>query len=125
MGGADGIALVYDVTDPASFMHIDEWFDEVNRNSNQSIAKILIGNKCDLESERKISTNEGKKKAEELGMIFMETSAKSATNVDATFQTMSVELIKNRDKQGTPSQGPRGNVGLLTPKNPSQSKGAC
>merc|ERR1712061_71911 len=106
-------------------MHVDDWFDEIKKQVNQSTAKILIGNKCDLESERKVSTDEGKKKAEELGMSFLETSAKDATNVGATFHVMSTQLIQNRDHQNASGQNSRGGMGLLTPKNPKPNAGAC
>merc|ERR1719242_1169658 len=92
--GADGIILVYDVCDKESFAHIDEWLNEVNRYVDESTCKILIANKCDLTAERQVSTEEAKKKAEELGMAFIETSAKDATNVQNAFQIMSAKLIE-------------------------------
>merc|ERR1711972_977004 len=98
--GADGIIMVYDICDRESFNHVDDWLNEVNRYVNESTCKILIGNKCDLESERQVSTDEARKKAEDLGIAFMEASAKDATNVEASFQTMSAELIAKRQQQG-------------------------
>merc|ERR1719263_2695569 len=98
--GADGIIMVYDVTDRESFNHVDDWLNEVNRYVNESTCKILIGNKCDMESDRQVSTEEARKKAEDLGIAFIETSAKDATNVEAAFQMMSKELIKKREQQG-------------------------
>jgi Ras-related protein Rab-1A len=126
--GADGIILVYDICDRESFAHVDDWLNEVNRYVNESTCKILIGNKCDMAAERQVSTEEATKKAEDLGMKFIETSAKDATNVEAAFQMMSAELIGKREQQGAraPRQG-AGGVGLLTPKNPggSGAKGPC
>eukprot|EP00448_Togula_jolla_P000506 CAMPEP_0170594726 /NCGR_PEP_ID=MMETSP0224-20130122/14159_1 /TAXON_ID=285029 /ORGANISM="Togula jolla, Strain CCCM 725" /LENGTH=238 /DNA_ID=CAMNT_0010918813 /DNA_START=49 /DNA_END=762 /DNA_ORIENTATION=+ len=126
--GADGIIMVYDICDRESFAHVDEWLNEVNRYVNESTCKILIGNKCDLSAERQVSTEEAKKKAEDLGIAFIETSAKDATNVDSAFQMMSAELITKREQQGAraPRQG-AGGVGLLTPKNPAGAgaKGAA
>mmetsp|Transcript_3874 Transcript_3874/g.9037 ORF Transcript_3874/g.9037 Transcript_3874/m.9037 type:complete len:211 (+) Transcript_3874:60-692(+) len=126
--GADGIIMVYDICDRESFAHVDEWLNEVNRYVNESTCKILIGNKCDLSAERQVSTEEAKKKAEDLGIAFIETSAKDATNVDSAFQMMSAELITKREQQGAraPRQG-AGGVGLLTPKNPAGAgaKGVC
>mmetsp|Transcript_67689 Transcript_67689/g.190803 ORF Transcript_67689/g.190803 Transcript_67689/m.190803 type:complete len:224 (-) Transcript_67689:169-840(-) len=123
--GADGIALVYDVTDPASFEQIEDWFNEVNRQSDQGITKILIGNKCDLAPERRVSSAEGGRRARELGMEFIETSAKDATNVEAIFSTVSAELARRRDRQGAPGQGQRAGVGLLTPQTPRRGVGGC
>ncbi|CAK0828973.1 unnamed protein product [Prorocentrum cordatum] len=80
--GADGIVLIYDVTDRETFAHVDEWLAEVDRYVTDSTVKILIGNKCDLAEERQVAAEDrGKKKAEALGMCFLETSAKAATNV--------------------------------------------
>jgi len=127
--GADGIILVYDTTDRESFMHVDDWLNEVNRYVSESTCKILIGNKCDNTSERQIETQEGRKKAEDLGIAFIEASAKDGTNVEAAFQMMSGELITKKAQQSaqekkTGSGG--GGVGLLQPKNPHGAvKGGC
>eukprot|EP00932_Pfiesteria_piscicida_P020282 SRR837773.709.p1 GENE.SRR837773.709~~SRR837773.709.p1 ORF type:complete len:220 (-),score=47.43 SRR837773.709:81-740(-) len=125
--GADGIILVYDVCDRESFNRVDEWLSEVNRYVNESTCKILIGNKCDRPaSERQVSTDEGKRKADELGLMFTEASAKDATNVDIAFNMISGELITKREQQGSKPK-PAGGVGLLTPKNPGETaaKGPC
>merc|ERR1719287_417740 len=98
--GADGIILVYDTTDKESFNHVDDWLNEVNRYVNESTCKILIGNKCDNTAERQVPTEEGKKKAEDLNIAFIEASAKDATNVEAAFQMMSAELIQKREQLG-------------------------
>mmetsp|Transcript_45699 Transcript_45699/g.141264 ORF Transcript_45699/g.141264 Transcript_45699/m.141264 type:complete len:209 (+) Transcript_45699:46-672(+) len=124
--GADGIILVYDITDRESFNHIDDWLAEVNRYVNESTCKILVGNKCDNTEERQVSTEEAKKKAEDLGIAFVETSAKDATNVEEAFQMMSAELIRKRESQGARAPRQAGGVGLLTPKEPrSGSQGLC
>eukprot|EP00411_Alexandrium_monilatum_P031105 CAMPEP_0175374566 /NCGR_PEP_ID=MMETSP0095-20121207/23313_1 /TAXON_ID=311494 /ORGANISM="Alexandrium monilatum, Strain CCMP3105" /LENGTH=265 /DNA_ID=CAMNT_0016672797 /DNA_START=34 /DNA_END=831 /DNA_ORIENTATION=+ len=97
--GADAIVLVYDVTDRESFAHIDDWLTDINRYVNQSTVKVLIGNKTDRE-DRQVTTEEAKKKAETLGLAFLEASAKQATNVEATFQMISSELITRREQMG-------------------------
>lgn len=127
--GADGICLVYDVTDRESFSHVDEWLSEVNRYANESTSKILIGSKCDMEEERKVSFEEGKKKADELGLGFIETSAKDSTNVEEAFSMMSADLIKLRDQQGAKKAPGGGGVNLLQPKrvagNNAMGQGQC
>merc|ERR1712241_203647 len=121
--GADGIILVYDITDLDSFVHVNDWLVEVNRYVNESTCKILIGNKCYNTAERAVSTEDGKKKAEELNVAFIEASAKDGTNVEAAFQMMSAELITKREvaQQKKPTSG----VNLLQPKNPKASAGCC
>jgi len=125
--GADGIILVYDITDRESFSHVNDWLDEVNRYVTEGTCKILVGNKCDATAERQVSTEEGQKKAEELGVAFIEASAKDSTNVEAAFTMMSSELISKREKQpggANPKQAGGGSVGLLQAKNPRE-KGGC
>eukprot|EP00420_Gonyaulax_spinifera_P016260 CAMPEP_0197893256 /NCGR_PEP_ID=MMETSP1439-20131203/32661_1 /TAXON_ID=66791 /ORGANISM="Gonyaulax spinifera, Strain CCMP409" /LENGTH=197 /DNA_ID=CAMNT_0043513515 /DNA_START=83 /DNA_END=672 /DNA_ORIENTATION=- len=102
--GADAIVLVYDVCDRESFNHVDEWLSEVNRYVNQSTCKVLVGNKCDRNEERQVPIEEAKKKAEELGLGFMEASAKDATNVEAAFKMVSSELIVKREQQSAQAQ---------------------
>jgi GTPase SAR1 family protein len=58
-----------------------------------------VGNKCDKESERKVSTEQGKDFAAQYGMKFLETSAKDATNVSEAFITMTKEIIKKSNKK--------------------------
>ena len=60
--------------------------------------KILVGNKCDKESDRKVSTEQGKDFATQYGMKFLETSAKDATNVSEAFITITREIMKNSSK---------------------------
>ncbi|KAH8741900.1 rab1a protein [Cryptosporidium ryanae] len=97
--GADGVVLVYDTTSSSSFEHIDDWVTEVNRYTTDS-TKILVGNKCDLESQKMIDVSKGKKKAQELGIDFMEASAKNSTNVEECFINISRKLLEKKLKSG-------------------------
>jgi len=93
--GAHGIIVVYDVTDQESFNNVRQWLNEIDRYASDSVNKLLVGNKCDLTDKRVVSYEAGKALADELGIPFLETSAKSATNVEQAFMTMAAE-IKNR-----------------------------
>jgi len=93
--GAHGIAIVYDVTDSVSFNHLNMWLGEIERSAKDSVSKIIVGNKSDLSSKRVVDFNSGKEFAEKLGIPFLETSAKNATNVEQAFITMATD-IKNR-----------------------------
>ncbi len=55
--------------------------------------KILVGNKSDLEEKRQVSFEQGKEFADQYGMKFLETSAKTAHNVADSFVTMTKEII--------------------------------
>jgi len=83
--GASGALLVYDVTRRETFDHLQSWLDDARQNSNTNMTIMLIGNKSDLDAKRQVSTEEGQQFAESHGLIFLETSAKTAHNVDEAF----------------------------------------
>jgi Ras-related protein Rab-1A len=126
--GADGIIMVYDVTSAESFDHVEEWLSEVDRYANENTAKLLIGNKADLIDEKQVSEETATKFAEKLGIPFLETSAKTATNVDAAFLTMAKELIKARETaaaNGTTPKKQTSNGLLVKPTSAPGEKQAC
>jgi Ras-related protein Rab-1A len=57
---AQGIVFVYDVTLPESFQNVLSWLEEVREFGEKDVHKLLIGNKSDLSSDRKVSEEEGK-----------------------------------------------------------------
>ena len=81
---AEGIILVYDITDRISFENIDNWVDDINKEGENSKAIILIGNKSDKEDERAIQKEEGEKLAKNCcgGIKFYETSCQTGENVE-------------------------------------------
>jgi len=88
---------VYDITNPDSFANVRKWLQEINRYASENVQKILVGNKCDLVSERKVSFEDAKELADELGVTFLETSAKNATNVEVAFENMA-KSIKEKEE---------------------------
>jgi len=95
--GAHGIIVVYDVTNPDSFGNVRKWLQEINRYASENVQKILVGNKCDLVSERKVSYEDAKELADELGVMFLETSAKNSTNVNVAFEQMAKKIKETED----------------------------
>ena len=94
--GADGIVLVYDVTDEASFDKIKDWMDQILSNTNKDeICLILLGNKCDIE-KRSISYEQGKTLANELKVNFFETSAQTGQNIKEAFETLTADIMKKK-----------------------------
>ncbi|KAG2244871.1 hypothetical protein Bca4012_035147 [Brassica carinata] len=93
--GAVGALVVYDITRTSTFENVGRWLDELNTHSDTTVAKMLIGNKCDLESIRAVSIEEGKSLAESQGLFFMETSALDSTNVSTAFEMVIREIYGN------------------------------
>ena len=86
--GAHGIVVVYDVTDAESFKNVANWLDDIDRYAAPNVETLLIGNKTDATGVRAVTTQMGKEFAEEVGMDFMETSAKSSEGVERAFSAM-------------------------------------
>ncbi|XP_031490975.1 ras-related protein RABA5c-like [Nymphaea colorata] len=90
--GAVGALIVYDITRRSTFENIDRWLEELKTHSDVTMAKLLVGNKCDQESLRDVSVEEAKEFAEKEGLFFMETSALDSTNVKAAFEVVIKEI---------------------------------
>ena len=80
--GAQAIIVVFDITDRDSFEHVKNWMADVDKFAKEGVLRILCGNKCDLEHQRKISKEEGKELASKYGIQYIETSAKDTTNIE-------------------------------------------
>ena len=93
--------LVYDITDLESFQNLNTWLIEIEKNASKNVNKILVGNKCDMENERKVTVEQGKEFADQYGMKFFETSAKDSINVSDAFVLMTKEIMKNTGKKPT------------------------
>jgi len=129
--GAAGALLVYDISRRESFNHLAGWLEDARAHANPSIVITLVGNKSDMESERAVSHEEGKRFADEHGLLFIETSAKNAENVEEAFVSSS-KLIYTQLKSGKfdfTSETSGIKLGPLfsgTPKEPEKpSQGEC
>ncbi len=93
--GAHGGIFMYDITNLASTLHIDEWL-AVIKESSESFPIMLVGGKMDLEAYREVSTKDGKKMMEEHELnAFLESSSKTGENVDVIFQELARIMLKN------------------------------
>ncbi|XP_057547485.1 ras-related protein RABA5e-like [Amaranthus tricolor] len=90
--GAVGALIVYDISRTTTFESVGRWLDELNTHSDTTVARMLVGNKSDLDNIRAVSVEEGKSLAEEHGLFFMETSAKDSTNVKTAFEMVIKEI---------------------------------
>jgi len=92
--GADGVIMVFDVTDSSSFDHVEEWLADVDKHAEKDPVKLLVGNKADLVEMRQVDEEVAQKFAEEHNIQFVETSAKTATNVSTAFLSITKELMR-------------------------------
>ena len=103
---ADGVILVYDITSQESFRKIDFWIQELHNKNRDSKVLMLVGNKTDLDNERKVSFQQGEKKANEIGCPFMETSAKTNHNIKECFEKASrILYLKKSEEDGDDNVG--------------------
>jgi len=83
--GAAGALLVYDITRRETFNHLASWLEDARQHANPNMTIMLIGNKADLGHRRAVSTEEGEAFAREHGLVFLETSARTAAGVEDAF----------------------------------------
>ena len=103
--------MVFDVTDQESFNNVKQWLHEIDRYACANVKKLLVGNKCDLASKRAVPTEQAAEFAESLGVEYLETSAKSALNVEKAFTTMASEIRKWMQSQPAPAAQTKVNIG--------------
>jgi len=94
--GADGVILVYDVTSDESFKHVEDWLEQVNKYASEDTAKLIVGNKADLIKDKKVSSEDALQFGVKFGIDVIETSAKTADNVDKAFNRLGEKLIETR-----------------------------
>merc|ERR1712000_410278 len=112
--GAHGICVVYDVTDMDSFNNVKQWLQEIDRYATEGVNKLLVGNKSDMAD----------KFADSLGIPFLETSAKNASNVEQAFLTMARQ-IKERMGTTTANNKPTVQVGQGQGVQSGSAGGCC
>jgi GTPase KRas len=110
MREGQGFLLVYSITSKATLEHVCGLREKVMRTKNSTkVPMVLVGNKCDLEQERAVSTEEGKSIAEKWGVPFFESSAKKRINHEECFFQVAREIrkykseAKQKDKVKKPS----------------------
>ena len=101
---ADGILLMYDITNMETFESISGWVESIKEIKGNDFPIILIGNKYDLNEKRKVSKKEGEKKAEENGFLFLETSCINNINIEETVNTIVKKIIEKKNQLESDNQ---------------------
>lgn len=120
--GSHGIMVVYDVCAADTFENVKSWLQEVNRYAAENVFVVLVGNKVDNGAARQISTAQGQQLADEEGIAFIETSAKTGANVDAAFFNIATEL---KTKVGVTSSPAVRKPGVNISRPVKQKKKVC
>ena len=97
-----GFIFVYDISNSTSFNDVKNWIELAFANNKAANINFLVGNKCDLESQRQVNVNEGEELAKMRNFTFFETSAKENKDVKKMFEFFAYKLIqyfeKNKDE---------------------------
>ncbi|XP_071162044.1 ras-related protein Rab-13-like [Mytilus edulis] len=101
---AQGVLLVYDMSSRSSFEAIPKWLAHVEQFCKEDVSVMLLGNKCDREDIRQVTTKEASQFAKEHGIMFSETSAKSSSNLEKAFLDMCTDIIESQEQQAAESR---------------------
>lgn len=117
--------VVYDITNKNSFHQTSKWIDDVRTERGSDVIIMLVGNKTDLSDKRQISTEEGERKAKELNVMFIETSAKAGYNVKQLFRRVAAALPgMDSTTENKPSEDMQ-EITLDTQKETKDPEGGC
>ena len=120
---------MYDITDKDTFEHVKNWMADVDKFAKEGVLRILVGNKCDLDSKRQVPFDSGKELADKYGIKFMETSAKETVNIEQLFVDTTRTFMQ---KQGGSTLGGKGKTTIgagtginLNEDNTTKNEGTC
>ena len=87
------VAIVcYDVTSRESFQSIDKWIEDARALREDDVLLILAGNKSDMGERRQVSFEEGQEYGQRMNLLFVETSAKTGSNIKTLFNELAKKL---------------------------------
>ena len=116
--GSHGCFIVYDIANEESFENVDKWYSEAVKTISENASIILVGNKCDLEDQRKITKEMGEEKAKNLKCPFFETSAKTKINIEEIFQEITNNIY---DKVGDKGENEMDNIDIVREDDPNKN----
>lgn len=117
--------VVYDITNANSFHQTSKWIDDVRTERGSDVIIMLVGNKTDLSDKRQVSTEEGERKAKELNVMFIETSAKAGYNVKQLFRRVAAALPGMDSTENKPPEDMHEVVLKDSPNETKDPEGGC
>ncbi len=96
--GSNGMLIVFDTTRLKTFENVKNWYETTQKHGLGAIPRIVIGNKIDLEDERKVTSEMATRLSHEIGAPFFETSAKEGENVKLVFEEITRRILKAQTK---------------------------
>ncbi|CDZ97088.1 gtp binding protein [Phaffia rhodozyma] len=97
--------VVYDISNRASFLNTTKWIDDVRNERGMDVIIVLVGNKTDLNDKRQVTPEELDKKAKDLNVLSIETSAKAGHNVKSLFKKIALALPGGEPEVKEPTEG--------------------
>uniref|UniRef100_A0A3B4B3W5 RAB5C, member RAS oncogene family n=1 Tax=Periophthalmus magnuspinnatus TaxID=409849 RepID=A0A3B4B3W5_9GOBI len=122
--GAQAAIVVFDITSAESFSRAKTWVMELQRQASPNIVIALAGNKADMVNKRAVESQEAQEYADDNRLLFMETSAKTAMNVNEIFMAIAKKLPKS-DPQAGVGQAGRTRTGVDLQQQAPQSRSCC
>ena len=116
---------MYDITKDTSFENVGKWLTELKDNATADITMMLVGNKTDLAQQRVVSTEQGKAYADERGITFLEASALTASNVEASFLQILSEIYHKKASKEQQASVAGGHTVTVDIKKASKKKACC
>lgn len=102
----DGILLVFDISNRKSFQMVNYWIKEISETTDISkIDLLLVGNKLDLEQNREVTRDAASKVAEQIGIVYVETSAKTFESARVAFDELVTKILKKKKKLSSSKEG--------------------
>ena len=139
--GAIGCILVYDMTRRDTFLHLQSWLDDVLQHGNDKIKIMLLANKSDLNARRQVSEEEGQQFAKTNGLLYLETSARTGSQVEYAFVSLTQHIFDALQLNGDVTQlsdgdikklelngvkvGPRRPAIIVAPQTSTPSSSCC